>query len=109
MKRKFLSILIVIMLAVSISACSKKSDSTSGNDNIVTTVDTSSDVVIDKDSEKILGATMICEDSNEIIHLIQLAIDMEVKYTYLRDRVYAHPTMTEALNDVLSPAMIKEI
>ncbi len=66
-------------------------------------------IVIDKDSEKILGATMICEDSNEIIHLIQLAIDMEVKYTYLRDRVYAHPTMTEALNDVLSPAMIKEI
>ena len=66
-------------------------------------------IVIDKDSEKILGATMICEDSSEIIHLIQLAIDMEVKYTYLRDRVYAHPTMTEALNDVLSPAMIKEI
>ena len=66
-------------------------------------------IVIDKDSEKILGATMICEDSNEIIHLIQLAIDMEVKYTYLRDRIYAHPTMTEALNDVLSPAMIKEI
>lgn len=66
-------------------------------------------IVIDKDSEKILGATMICEDSNEIIHLIQLAIDMEVKYTYLRDRVYAHPTMTEALNDILSSAMIKEI
>ena len=66
-------------------------------------------IVIDKDSEKILGATMICEDSNEIIHLIQLAIDMEVKYTYLRDRIYAHPTMTEALNDILSPAMIKEI
>ncbi len=66
-------------------------------------------VVIDKDSEKILGATMICEDSSEMIHLLQLAIDMEVKYTYLRDRIYAHPTMTEALNDVLSPAMIKEV
>lgn len=66
-------------------------------------------IVIDKDSEKILGATMICEDSSEMIHLIQLAIDMGVKYTYLRDRIYAHPTMTEALNDVLSPAMIKEV
>ncbi|MGL5753024.1 MAG: FAD-dependent oxidoreductase [Paraclostridium sp.] len=66
-------------------------------------------IVIDKDSEKILGATMICEGSSEIIHLIQLAIDMEVKYTYLRDRIYAHPTMTEALNEVLSPAMIKEV
>lgn len=66
-------------------------------------------IVIDKDSEKILGATMICEESSELIHLIQLAIDMKVKYTYLRDRIYAHPTMTEALNDVLSPSMIKEI
>lgn len=66
-------------------------------------------IVIDKDSDKILGATMICEDSSEMIHLIQLAIDMGVKYTYLRDRIYAHPTMTEALNDILSPAMIKEV
>lgn len=66
-------------------------------------------IVIDKDNEKILGATMICEDSSEMIHLIQLAIDMGVKYTYLRDRIYAHPTMTEALNEILSPGMIKEV
>lgn len=66
-------------------------------------------IIIDKKSEKILGATMICEESSEIIHLIQLAMDLGVKYTYLRDRIYAHPTMTEALNEVLSPAMIKEI
>ena len=50
MKRKFLSILIVVMLAVSISSCSKNSNTTSSNDNIKTTVDTSSDVIIDKDS-----------------------------------------------------------
>lgn len=30
-----------------------------------------------KDSEKILGVTMICEDSSEMIHLLQMAIDME--------------------------------
>lgn len=66
-------------------------------------------IIIDKESEKILGASMICEESSEIIHLIQLAIDMGLKYTYLRDRIYAHPTMTEALNDILSPAMIKEV
>lgn len=66
-------------------------------------------IVIDKNSNKILGSSMICEDSSEIIHLIQLAVDLEVEYTYLRDRVYAHPTMTEALNDVLSPNMIKEV
>lgn len=66
-------------------------------------------IVIDKDSEKILGGTMICDESSEIIHLIQLAIDMDLKYTYLRDRIYAHPTMTESLNELLSPSMIKEV
>ena len=52
---------------------------------------------------------MIAEGSSEIIHLIQLAIDLGVKYTYLRDRIYAHPTMTESLNEILSDAMIKEV
>ncbi|MGX4599934.1 dihydrolipoyl dehydrogenase family protein [Faecalimicrobium sp. JNUCC 81] len=66
-------------------------------------------IVIDKDSEKVLGATMIAHESSEMIHLIQLAIDLDVKYTYLRDRIYAHPTMTESLNDILSSAMIKEV
>lgn len=66
-------------------------------------------IIIDKDSEKVLGATMIAHESSEIIHTIQLAVDLDVKYTYLRDRIYAHPTMTEALNDILSPAMIKEV
>ena len=66
-------------------------------------------IVIDRDNEKILGATMICDESSDIIHLIQLAIDMKVKYTYLRDRIYAHPTMTEALNEVLLSSMIKEV
>lgn len=66
-------------------------------------------IVIDKESEKILGATIIAEESSEMIHLIQLAIDLDCNYTYLRDRIYAHPTMTEALNELLSPDMIKEI
>lgn len=65
-------------------------------------------VVIDKHSQEILGASMICEESSEIIHLIQLAMDLGAKYTYLRDRIYAHPTMTEALNEVLSDAMITQ-
>ncbi|WP_434794810.1 dihydrolipoyl dehydrogenase family protein [Terrisporobacter petrolearius] len=66
-------------------------------------------IIIDKHTEEILGATIICDESSEMIHLLQLAIDMKLKYTYLRDRIYAHPTMTEGLNDVLSSAMIKEI
>lgn len=66
-------------------------------------------IVIDKETKKILGATMICEESSEMIHLLQLAIDLGVEYTYLRDRIYAHPTMTEALNEVLSSSMIKEV
>ncbi|MGV3026856.1 dihydrolipoyl dehydrogenase family protein [Clostridium thermobutyricum] len=65
-------------------------------------------IIIDKDSKKILGATMICEESSELIHLISIAMDMEVEYTYLRDKIYAHPTMAESLNEVLGAQNIRE-
>lgn len=56
--------------------------------------------VIEEDTGKILGAMLLCEESYEMINLIKLAIDLGANYTVLRDCVYTHPTMTEALNDL---------
>lgn len=58
--------------------------------------------VIDADTNKILGAMMLCEESYETINLIKLAMDLGADYTVLRDQVYTHPTMTEALNDLFA-------
>ncbi|MEL4862429.1 FAD-dependent oxidoreductase [Pseudoflavonifractor phocaeensis] len=56
--------------------------------------------VIDADTGLILGAHLFCEESYETINLIKLAMDAKVPYTVLRDSIYTHPTMTEALNDL---------
>lgn len=46
-------------------------------------------------------ATIYSEESYEVINLITLAMKAKLPYTMLRDQIYTHPTMTEALNDVL--------
>lgn len=56
--------------------------------------------VVDADTGKILGAMLLCAESYETINLVKLAMDLDADYTVLRDRIYTHPTMTEALNDL---------
>lgn len=58
--------------------------------------------VIDKNSNKILGAMLFCEESFEMINLIKLAIDQGLEYSLLRDQIYTHPAMSEGLNDLFS-------
>lgn len=59
-------------------------------------------VVVDAKTDLILGAHLFCEESHEIVNILKLAIDTEVKYTVLRDNIYTHPTMAESLNDLLA-------
>lgn len=56
--------------------------------------------VIDRTTGRILGAHLFCEESYEMINIIKLAIDSDIPYTVLRDNIYTHPTMSEALNDL---------
>ena len=58
--------------------------------------------VIDDNTGRILGAMLLCEESFETINVIKLAMDMGADYTILRDQVFTHPTMTEALNDLFA-------
>ena len=58
--------------------------------------------VVDVRTGHILGAHLFCEDSHEIINQIKLAMDAGLPYTALRDAVYTHPTMSEALNDLFA-------
>lgn len=58
-------------------------------------------VIIDAETDKILGASLYGVESHELINLIALAIDFNIDYRALRDRVYTHPTMSESINDLL--------
>lgn len=58
--------------------------------------------VIDTKTNEILGAHLFCAESHEMINLIKLAMDAHLPYTVLRDTIYTHPTMSEALNDLFN-------
>lgn len=58
--------------------------------------------VIDAGTGHILGAHLFCEESYEMINLVKQAIDAGLRYTFLRDAIYTHPTMSEAFNDLFA-------
>ena len=56
--------------------------------------------IIDKNTKKILGCSLFCVDSSEIINTIALAMKTNQDYTVLKDFIFTHPSMSEALNDL---------
>lgn len=50
----------------------------------------------------ILGAELFCAESPEMINLIKLAMDNNIKAEVIRDFIFTHPTMSESLNDLFS-------
>lgn len=59
-------------------------------------------VVVDMDTQVILGATLLSAESQELINLIKMAIDNKIPYTYIKNQLFTHPTMAENLNDVFN-------
>ncbi|MBO1029984.1 FAD-dependent oxidoreductase [Tessaracoccus sp. SD287] len=57
--------------------------------------------VVDRVTRQVLGATLMCVDSQEVINLVALAMRHQVTVDELRDAVYTHPSISEGLNDVL--------
>ncbi len=58
--------------------------------------------IIDENTGRILGAHLFCEDSQEMINTVKLAMDAKLPYTSLRDMVFTHPSMSEALNELFN-------
>jgi pyruvate/2-oxoglutarate dehydrogenase complex dihydrolipoamide dehydrogenase (E3) component len=58
--------------------------------------------VIDADTGKILGAAVLGIEGGEVMSIIQTAMMGGLTYQALRDGVYAHPTLAEALNNLFA-------
>ncbi|MBZ6526588.1 hypothetical protein HYQ40_02280 [Aerococcaceae bacterium DSM 111021] len=55
---------------------------------------------IEDRTNKILGATLFGEVSHEVINIVSTAMIADMDYTQLRDQIFTHPTMAEAINDL---------
>lgn len=58
--------------------------------------------VVDANTDKILGCTLFGPESSEVINLVAMAIKTGQEYTFLRDFIFTHPSMSEALNDLMN-------
>ena len=56
--------------------------------------------IVDGDTGHILGAAVLGLEGGEIMSMLQLAIIGKLRYTDLRDAVFAHPTLAESLNSL---------
>jgi pyruvate/2-oxoglutarate dehydrogenase complex dihydrolipoamide dehydrogenase (E3) component len=56
--------------------------------------------IVDPATEQILGAAILGIEGGEIMAMLQIAMMGGVKYTALRDGIFAHPTLAEAFNNL---------
>ncbi len=59
-------------------------------------------VVVDADSQQILGCAVLGIEGGEIMSMMQIAMMGKLPYTALRDATFAHPTLAEALNNLFN-------
>jgi pyruvate/2-oxoglutarate dehydrogenase complex dihydrolipoamide dehydrogenase (E3) component len=59
-------------------------------------------VVIDVETNLILGCAILGIEGGEIMAMIQIAMMGKLPYTVLKDATFAHPTLAESLNNLLN-------
>jgi pyruvate/2-oxoglutarate dehydrogenase complex dihydrolipoamide dehydrogenase (E3) component len=59
-------------------------------------------VIVDDRTEKILGAAVLGVEGGEVMSMLQLAMMGKLKYSKLRDGIFAHPTLAESLNNLFT-------
>lgn len=58
--------------------------------------------IVDPDTEQILGAAVLGIEGGEIMAVLEVAMMGRLPYTSLRDGIFAHPTLAEALNNLFT-------
>jgi len=56
--------------------------------------------VVDVDTKKILGASILASEGGEIMSVLEMAIEGGITYDRIRYCVFAHPTYSESLNNL---------
>lgn len=56
--------------------------------------------IVNDHSGKIMGCTLFCAEAPEIINIVAMAMKIGQHYTFLRDFIFTHPSMSEGLNEL---------
>jgi pyruvate/2-oxoglutarate dehydrogenase complex dihydrolipoamide dehydrogenase (E3) component len=56
--------------------------------------------IVDRETNQILGAAILGIEGGEVVAALEIAMMGKLPYTCLRDGVFAHPTLAEALNNL---------
>ena len=56
--------------------------------------------IVNDTSGKIMGCTLFCAEAPEIINIVAMAMKTGQHYTFLRDFIFTHPSMSEGLNEL---------
>ncbi|HEY9543955.1 FAD-dependent oxidoreductase [Prevotella sp.] len=56
--------------------------------------------IVDNHTGEVLGTTLFCAESHELINLFKVVIDHHIPASYVRNMIFTHPTMAEGLNDL---------
>jgi pyruvate/2-oxoglutarate dehydrogenase complex dihydrolipoamide dehydrogenase (E3) component len=59
-------------------------------------------VIVDAESEQILGAAVLGIEGGEIASMLQIAMMGRLPYTALRDGIFPHPGLAEGLNNLFA-------
>jgi len=58
-------------------------------------------VLVDDESERILGASLLCIEADEIVHALLDVMAAGAPYSVIRDAVHIHPTVSELIPTLL--------
>lgn len=68
-------------------------------------------VLLDEDSETLIGAHIVGPKASELIHELSVAIKLKLKAKDIKDLIYSHPTLSEcigeAVKDIFNEAVHK--
>lgn len=59
-------------------------------------------VVVDRDTRRILGASVLASEGSELVHTYVDLMNADAPYTVLRDAVHIHPTLAEAVQSAVA-------
>ncbi len=59
-------------------------------------------VLVDAESDQILGAAILAMEGGELMSILQIAMMGQLPYQRIRDAIFAHPTLAEGLNNLFT-------